>query len=292
MGRGRLRPPPSSCCPRWAFTPTPWLRGGRAAPAGRPGKDAKSRWDVSSPGGTPRLCELPVMGAAWWGPFAPRPRVRTQVLMSARPGAASGREVQHRTPQQQHPKGCPASCPVPSHPSGGSVAVGFQSRPSAPAPPGLQLRPRGFRRCLGWAVTPFPFDLLFLGRAPSSCQPALSLHPPRKRDWPPARQGLKRIPAPFHIQAEGKGDVDFELSLCRSRAHCGSDGFSWGMWSESVGFLDVSCTFQWGDLWGRRRCLAILGVTVQQWLTCPLPLGRTSLELCAWGRRDAAGRMP
>lgn len=198
----------------------------------------------------------------------------------------SGREVQHRSSS--------APCPAPSHPSGGSVAVGLQSQPSAPAPPGLQLRPRGFRRCLGWAVTPSPLIYCSWAGPPPPANLLFLSIPPGSRDGPAARQGLKRIPAPFHIQAEGKGDVDFELSLCRSKAHCGGDGFSWGMWSESVGFLDVPCTFQWGDLWACTRCLAVLGVTVQRWLglTSPLPLGWAALELRARGRRDAAGRMP
>lgn len=56
----------------------------------------------------------------------------------------------------------------------------------------------------------------------------------------------------FIYRRRGRETLTLNRPLCRSGAHCGSDGFSWGMWRESVGFLGVCPppTFQWGDFGG------------------------------------------
>lgn len=147
------------------------------------------------------------------------------------------------------------TCPLPAVllpaplPAGrGNLSAGPRWQPSALLLPGSCCGP-GLQKLFGWAVTPFPFDLLFPGWTPSSCQPTFSLHPPGKPPRPPSPTSaspfqppppaLKRIPGPFTYRRRGRETLTLNRPLCRRGAHCGGDGFSWGMWKESVGFLGV-----------------------------------------------------
>lgn len=75
--------------------------------------------------------------------------------------------------------------PAPLPAGRGNVSAGPRWQPSALLLPGSCCGP-GFQKLLGRAVTPLPFDLLFPGWTPSSCQPTFSLHPPGKPPRPPS----------------------------------------------------------------------------------------------------------